>query len=571
MKNQLVAEIFYQIADLLEIQGDIPFKSRAYRRAAQIIETLDEDIENIARENKLRSIPGVGEGLAKKIKEIVETGKLEYFEKLKKEIPGSLATLISIPGVGPKKASVLYKNMGISTVKQLKEACEKGKLRDLDGFGEVTERNIIRGIKMLERASGRVLLSVAYDDGNKYLGYLRKIDEIRDVNLAGSLRRMKETIGDLDILASSNKPDEVMEYFVNYPDVKNVLLKGITKTSVVLDDGIQVDLRVVKPESYGAALQYFTGSKEHNVKLRGIAIRRGYKLSEYGVFKKETDKYVVGRNEKEVYNILGLPLIEPELRENRGEIEAGQKKQLPKLINYNDVKGDFHVHSKWSDGSDTIEDIAVFAKKQGLSFIGVADHSQSLRVAFGLSEENIVKKLKEIEKVNKKMSGFRVLSGTECDIKADGSLDYDDKILKKFDFVCAAVHSHFKMNRDEMTRRIIKAMENEYVNILAHPMCRLIGRREPIELDMEKVIDAARDTKTFLEINAFPDRLDLNDVYIRVAKERGASFAIGTDAHSLDHLRYIRFGVATARRGWLEKKDVLNTYSIKEIEKTLQL
>ncbi|MFW6121036.1 MAG: DNA polymerase/3'-5' exonuclease PolX [Petrotogales bacterium] len=567
MKNQLVAEIFYQIANLLEIQSDIPFKSRAYRRAAQLIETLDENIEKITEQDKLRSLPGIGEGLAKKIKEIVETGKLEYFERLKKEIPGSLTTLISIPGVGPKKASVLYKKLGISTIKQLREACEKGRLRDLDGFGEITERNIIRGIQMLEKASGRVLLSVAYEDGNKYLEYLRKMNEIRDVDLAGSLRRMKENIGDIDILASSHKPDEVMEFFVDYPDVKNILLKGSTKTSVVLDDGIQVDLRVVKPESYGAALQYFTGSKEHNVKLRGIAVRMGLKLSEYGVFKKNTDKYIVGRSEKEVYNRLGLPLIEPELRENRGEIEAGQKKQLPKLICYDDVKGDFHVHSTWSDGSDSVEDIAVFAKKQGFSFIGIADHSQSLKVAFGLSGDDVLKKIKEIDKVNEKMSGFRVFSGTECDIKPDGSLDYSNKILEKFDFVYAAIHSRFKMSKREMTQRVTRAMENEYVNILAHPTCRLIGRREPIEIDIEKIIDAARDTHTFLEINAFPDRLDMTDIHIRVAKEKNASFIIGTDAHSIDHLRYIRFGVATARRGWLEKKDVLNTYSIKEIEK----
>ena len=570
MKNQLVAEIFYQIADLLEIIGDIPFKSRAYRRAAQTIENLDENIENIVKEERVRNIPGVGEGLAKKIKEIVETGGLEYFEKLKKEIPGSLATLINIPGVGPKKASVLYKKLGISKVEELKKACEQGKLRDLDGFGEITERNIIRGIKMLEKTSGRILLNMAYEDGYKYLEYLKKNKKIIDVDLAGSLRRMKETIGDLDILASSKHPTEVMDHFVEYPDVKNVLLKGATKTSVVLDDGIQVDLRVVKPESYGAALQYFTGSKEHNVKLRGIAIRKGYKLSEYGVFKKDTDKYVVGKNEREVYNKLGLQYIEPELREDRGEIEAAKKKKLPKLVGYGDVKGDFHVHSNWSDGSDSIEDIAVFAKKQGLSFIGVADHSQSLKVAFGLSEQDVSKKLKEIDKINNRFTKFRVLAGTECDIKADGTLDYDYKILKKFDFVCAAVHIRFKMSKDEMTKRIVKAMENKYVNILSHPTCRLIGRREPVELDIEKIIDTAVDTGTFLEINSFPDRLDLNDVHIRMAKERKARFAIGTDAHSLEHLRYIRFGIATARRGWLEKKDVLNTYSIKDIEKRLK-
>jgi len=569
MKNRLVAEIFYQIADLLEIQGDIPFKLRAYRRAAQMIEGLDEDIENIVRKDKLTSLPGIGEGLAKKIKEIVETGGLEYFERLKKEVPGSLATLVSIPGVGPKKASVLFKKMGITTIEQLKKACEGGKLRDLEGFGEITERNIIRGIKMLEKSSGRVLLSIAYEDGNNYLDYLKKIHEIKDISIAGSLRRMKETIGDIDILASSNKADKVMAYFVVYPDVKEVLLKGSTKTSVLLDDGIQVDLRIVKPESYGAALQYFTGSKEHNVILRGIAIIKGLKLSEYGVFKKDTEEYVVGKNEKEVYNILDLPYIEPELRENKGEIEAAKTKGLPKLVDYSEVKGDFHVHSNWSDGSDSIEELAAFSKKQGFSFIGIADHSQSLKIAFGLSETNVEKKLKEIIKVNKKLSGFRVFSATECDIKTDGSLDYSNKILKKFDFVYAAVHSRFKMNMKEMTARILKAMENEYVHILAHPTCRIIGRREPIELDIEKVIDTARDTNTFLEINSFPDRLDLNDINIRLAKEKNITFVIGTDAHSIDHLRYIRFGIATARRGWLEKKDVLNTFSVKEIEKKI--
>ena len=569
MKNRLVAEIFYQIADLLEIQGDIPFKLRAYRRAAQMIEGLDEDIENIVRKDKLTSLPGIGEGLAKKIKEIVETGGLEYFERLKKEVPGSLATLVSIPGVGPKKASVLFKKMGITTIEQLKKACEGGKLRDLEGFGEITERNIIRGIKMLEKSSGRVLLSIAYEDGNNYLDYLKKIHEIKDISIAGSLRRMKETIGDIDILASSNKADKVMAYFVVYPDVKEVLLKGSTKTSVLLDDGIQVDLRIVKPESYGAALQYFTGSKEHNVILRGIAIIKGLKLSEYGVFKKDTEEYVVGKNEKEVYNILDLPYIEPELRENKGEIEAAKTKGLPKLVDYSEIKGDFHVHSNWSDGSDSIEELAAFSKKQGFSFIGIADHSQSLKIAFGLSETNVEKKLKEIIKVNKKLSGFRVFSATECDIKTDGSLDYSNKILKKFDFVYAAVHSRFKMNMKEMTARILKAMENEYVHILAHPTCRIIGRREPIELDIEKVIDTARDTNTFLEINSFPDRLDLNDINIRLAKEKNITFVIGTDAHSIDHLRYIRFGIATARRGWLEKKDVLNTFSVKEIEKKI--
>ena len=447
MKNRLVVEIFYQIAGLLEIHGDMPFKVRAYRKAAQVIETLNEDIEHIVKENKLRLIPGVGEALAKKITEIVETGRLNYFEQLKKEIPDSLIALMNIPSVGPKKAAILYKKMGIANIQQLKEACEQEKLRDLEGFGEITERNIIRGIHMLEKAHGRFLLGIAYENGNAYLAYLRKLDEIQDINLAGSLRRMKETVGDLDILVSSDKSDVVMQFFVDYPYVKDVLLQGSTKTSVVLDDGIQVDLRVVKPESYGAALQYFTGSKEHNVKLRSIAIRKGLKLSEYGVFKKKTGEYIVGRSEKEVYAALGLPFIEPELREDRGEIEFAQKYQLPKLIDYSDVRGDLHVHSNWSDGSSSIEEIVSVSKRKGYSFIGIADHSQSLKVAAGLSEEKVSKKIKEIEAINKKIIGIKVFAGTECDIRADGSLDYSDKILEKFDYVCAAIHSRFKMDK----------------------------------------------------------------------------------------------------------------------------
>ena len=571
MKNKVVSDIFYQIADLLDIINDIPFKSRAYRKAAQTIESLDDDIEKFVKEGNLLSIQGIGVGLAKKIEEITKTGKLKYYEKLKKEIPNSLISLINIPGVGPKKTSFLYRNLGITNIDQLKEVCKNGKLRDLNGFGEITERNILRGIQMLKKASGRVLLNIAYKDGKNYLNYLSEYDEIFDIDLAGSLRRMKETIGDIDILASSKNPIKVMDYFINYHDVKNVLLKGITKTSIILNDNIQVDLRVVKPESYGAALQYFTGSKEHNVKLRSIAIKKGLKLSEYGVFNKKTNKYLVGRREKDVYHALGLAFIEPELRENKGEIEIAQEGQLPTLIDHESIKGDFHIHSNWSDGSDSIEDISTFAEEKGFSFVGIADHSQSLKIASGLSEEKIVKKLKEIERINNRLSHFRIFSGTECDIKSDGSMDYHNRILKKFDFVVAAIHTGFKMRRSEMTQRVIKAMENKYIRILAHPTCRIIGRRDPIELDIEKIFEAARETNTFLEINAFPDRLDLNDDHVRIAKERKAKFVIGTDAHNLEHMKYIKFGISTARRGWLEKNDVLNTYSIKKIEKILEI
>ncbi len=571
MKNKFVADILYEIADLLDIKGEIFFKTRAYRMAAQTIEVLDEDIEDVTKENRLQSIPGVGEALAKKIREIVETGRLEFLEKLKKEIPGGLLQLLGIPGLGPKKVSALYNNLNITNVEKLKKACEQGKLRDLEGFGEITERNILRGIQLKEKTSGRVLLNVAYIDGNNYIEYLWKYKKIEKVSIAGSLRRMKETIGDLDILASSKYPDDVMDYFVKYPDVQRILLQGSTKTSILLNDDLQVDLRVVPSESFGAALQYFTGSKEHNVKMRSLAIKKGYKLNEYGLFNKETEKYVVGKDEKQVYSKLGLDYIEPELRENQSEIEAAANNKLPKLVKPSEIKGDFHVHSVWSDGFETIENIAKHAQKLDYEYVCIADHSESLKVAQGLSQERVKKKIDEIKKINKKLKDFRVLCGTECDIKPDGSLDYPDSVLKMFDFVGIGIHTTFKMNREEITKRVVRGMENKHADFLAHPTCRIIGRREPFDLDVEKIFDAAVETDTYMEINSFPDRLDLKDIHIKQAKEKRVKFIIGTDAHNLDHMHFMQFGVATARRGWLEKNDILNTYSLKEIEKTLRL
>jgi DNA polymerase (family 10) len=567
MKNKLVADIFYQIADLLDVNGEIFFKTRAYRKAAQTIETLDEDIEIVSKEKRLQSIPGIGESLAKKIREIVETDGLEYFEKLKKEMPEGVIDLLEILGLGPKKVSALYRNLSISNISDLKEACNKGKLRNLEGFGEITERNILRGITLREKTSGRVLLNVAYEYGNNYLEYLRKCKKIEKISIAGSLRRMKETIGDLDILASSDAPDEVMDHFVKYRDVQRVLLKGSTKTSVLLNDDLQVDLRVVEEKNFGAALQYFTGSKEHNVKMRSIAIKKNLKLNEYGLFDKKTGEYIVGRTEKEIYNKLDLAYVEPELRENRGEIETALKGELPDIVKYSDIKGDLHVHSRWSDGADSIEDIATKAQILGYEYVGIADHSQSLKIARGLTGKRIDKKIKEIDSLNKKLSDFRILCGTECDIKSDGSLDYDNRILKKFDFVGIGIHTSFKMNKKEATERIIKGMENKHVDFLAHPTCRIIGRREPFELDMRKIFDAAVETDTYLEINSFPDRLDLNDANAKFAKERRVKFVIGTDSHNVKNLPFVRFGIATARRGWLNKNDILNTNSLKNLEK----
>jgi len=571
MKNQLVSDILYQIADLLDLKGEIFFKTRAYRQAAQTIEVLDEDIELVSKENRLQDIPGIGEALAKKIKEIVETGKLEYFEKLKKEIPEELLKMLDISGLGPKRVAALYNNLKIKTIDELRRACIDGKLRNLEGFGELLEQNILRGIQVMESTSGRALLHIAYEDGENYLSYLKKNNKIKRLSVAGSLRRRKETIGDIDILASSDSPDKVMDYFVKYKEVQRVLLKGSTKTSVVLKDNLQIDIRVVKDESFGAALQYFTGSKEHNVKMRSIAIKKGFKLNEYGLFDKKSDRYIVGKNEEEIYKKLDLDYIEPEMRENRGEIELASNGKLPKLISYNEIKGDLHVHSNYSDGLESIDSIARHCKKIGYGYVGISDHSQSLKVAHGLSEERIVKKIDEIKNINKKIPNFRVLCGTECDIKPDGSLDYSDKTLKIFDFVCAAIHSSFKMSLKDATNRIVKAMENSFVDCIAHPTCRLMGRREPFELDMEKIFDIAKETNTYLEINSFPDRLDLNDLNVKQAKDKGVKFVINTDAHNLHHLSFIKFGIATARRGWLEKKDVINTKPLKEIEKILGL
>ena len=569
MKNQFVAEVLYKIADLLDLKGEIFFKTRAYRMAAQKIEVMEEDIVTVVKEQRLEIIPGIGEALAKKITELVETGKLDYFERLKKEIPEGLIDLLGIPGLGPKKVAALYQRLGITTMSELRDACLKGKLRDLEGFGEVTEQNLLRGIQLREKTSGRALLNVAYADGYSYYEYLKHCDKIDQISLAGSLRRMKETIGDVDILASSDYPDEVMAYFVKYEDVQEVLLQGSTKTSVLLQDNLQVDLRVVPKESYGAALQYFTGSKEHNVAMRSLAIKNGFKLNEYGLFDKESEKNRGGRTEEEIYTLLGLQYIPPELRENRGEITVAQNKKLPKLVDYDMIQGDFHVHSNWSDGRDSIETIALYAKRLRYSFVGITDHSQGLKIANGLSEERVKKKIKEIQQLNKKIKGIQILCGTECDIKPNGSLDYPDRVLEMFDFVYIGIHSSFKMSKMDMTRRIVQGMQNEYVDILAHPTGRIIGRRDPYEVDIEKILETAQENNVFLEINSFPDRLDLNDVHCKLAKDRGLQCVLGTDAHNIAHLPFMRFGVSTARRGWLEPQDVLNTSSLKKIHKIL--
>jgi DNA polymerase (family 10) len=569
MKNKMVADTLYLIADLLDLKGEVFFKTRAYRMAAQTIEAMDEDVETFLKQGTLESIPGIGEALAKKITELLTTGKLKYLEDLKKEVPTGLVDLLSIPGLGPKKVAAMYSKLGITTLKELQEAAAAGKLRGLFGFGETTEKNILRGIQLLEKTSGRVLLDRAYMDGMEYITYLKTCKQIQNIDIAGSLRRMKETIGDIDILVSSKDPDSVMDCFVAFPMVERVLAKGSTKTSVLLNDNLQVDLRVVEEKSYGAALQYFTGSKDHNVTLRSLAIKKGFKLNEYGLFDKDTERFIVGKTEADIYKKIGFPYIEPELRENRGEFEAARNNQLPQLVGYDDILGDLHVHSEWSDGTDSMDRIVQAAQKRRYRYIGIADHSQSLTIANGLSEARVAKKLAEIKKLQKQFPKITILAGTECDIKTDGTLDYSNKILKKFDYVIIGIHTAFKMEKSAMTKRIMSALENEHVDILAHPTGRLLGRRDAYEVDVDDIIDAAKRTGTRLEINAVPERLDLDDVHAKQAKDHGVQLTIGTDSHNIQHFDFMRFGIATARRGWLEKKDILNTLPPKNVLKAL--
>ena len=568
MKNKDVAELLEKIANLLDIQGASFFKSRAYRLAAQTIMDLEENIETLVNEQRLGEMPGIGKALEQKITEYVTTGSLSYYTDLTKETPEELLTFLSIHGLGPKKVATLYHELHITTLEELRLASEEGKLRDLEGFGEITEKKILRGIQLRAKAAGRSLLHHAHEHGTALLSYLQENHAVGQISIAGSLRRRKETIGDIDILVSSADADPVMEYFVSYPEVKQVLLQGRTKTSVRLKDDVQVDLRIVEPKSYGAALQYFTGSKEHNVALRSLAIKLGYKLNEYGVFDKHTKEYVSGADEQEVYQTLHLPYIPPELRENRGEIAAAQQNKLPTLITRNDIKGDLHVHSHWSDGVNPIETLVHRAKQLGYSYIGITDHSRSLTIAHGLDTESVILKKKEIQSLNQDAS-VHVLCGTECDILKDGSLDYDDETLSLFDFVGIGIHSKFKMSKQEATERIIHGMQHPMVTFLAHPTCRIIGHRPAFNLDIEAIFETAVDTKTYMEINSYPDRLDLKDIYVKRGKDLGVQFVIGTDSHEEDQLKYIDYGIAVARRGWLEATDCLNTKSLAELQKTI--
>jgi DNA polymerase (family 10) len=573
MKNKEIAQIFWEIASLLSLKNENPFRIRAYEKAAQVIESLPQPIEEIYEEGKLQTLPGIGSGMVEKISEYLSTGSLKYLEDLRKEIPVGLLEIMSIPGMGPKKAKLVYDKLHITSIAELEKAAKEGKLRHLEGFGEKTEQNILRGIQLKQQVKGRVLLFEGLRVANSIVGELKKLDEVVQISPAGSIRRKKETIGDIDILVTvkRGKEQKVMDRFTHLPIVEEVLASGVTKSSIITEEGIQVDLRVVDPNQYGAALQYFTGSKEHNIALRELANKKKLTISEYGVFKVgEKEKPIAGKTEEEVYRVLGLDYIPPELRENRGEIEAAAEHKLPKLVKEEDILGDTHIHSKYSDGGNSITEIIEKARQMKLSWVIICDHSQSLKVAGGVSVKDLYKKIEEINKMKIAVKDVRVLCGMEVDILPDGRLDYPDEVLKDLDFVIAAVHTGFKQSEEQMTNRVMKAMENKYVHALSHPSGRLIGKRDPYAINMDKILKKAAEMGVWLEINAFPERLDLNDIYSKKAKEMGILLAIGTDAHNLTQMEYLYQGVYVAQRAWLEKKDVINTYPYEELLKLLK-
>lgn len=568
MKNSRIAEFLYEIADLLDLKG-VQFKPRAYRRAAQNIDTLSKDIETYYEKGKLQEIPGVGESIATKVEEIIETGKLEYLEDLRQEFPDGLRQLMDIQGLGPKTLLKLNKELDISSLEELKKAANNNKIRELEGFGKKSEQNIIDNIKLYEKFQGRHLLGDILPIAESMEKTLKELDEVIKVRVAGSIRRMKETIGDVDILVISKDPGKVMDFFVNMEEVKKVVSKGNTRSTIIAENNLQVDLRVVDEGSFGSALQYFTGSKEHNIQVRQIALDKNYKLSEYGLMDKKENKKIAGEKEKEIYTELGLKYIVPELRENRGEIDAALNNNLPNLVELDDIKGDLHVHTKWSEGSHAIEEMVDMAQELGYKYLALCDHAKTLQIAQGLDDEELESQIKKIDELNENYDDFVILKGIEANIDSGGNLDVKPDLLEQLDFVVASIHSGFKQPKEKMTERIIRAIENEHVNAIGHPTGRILNKRESYDLDLAKIFDKAVEYEVFMEINSFPERLDLSDINCKTAKEHEVQFVINTDSHSRDHMRYMKLGVATARRGWLEKSDIMNCLSLKELRKKI--
>jgi DNA polymerase (family 10) len=562
MKNQKLAKIFYEIADFLEMEG-VAFKPYAFQKAAVTLENLEEDVATLYKKGgreALEDIPGVGKGIAERIEEYLKTGKIKDYERLKKKTPVKMEELTQVEGMGPKKVKVLYQKLGIRNLKDLEKAAKAYKIAPLFGFGEKTEKNILERIQFLKRSKGRFLLGEIMPNVKEVYERLKNLKEVEEISTAGSLRRMKETIGDVDFLVISKNPQRVMDFFVSLPGIIKIWGRGSTKASVRMEEGFDMDIRVVPKKSYGSALQYFTGSKEHNIVLRKIAIDKGLKLNEYGLFRGK--KMIAGRKEEGIYKALGLSWMPPEIRENQGEIEASLKGTLPKIIGYDDIRGDLHCHSNWDGGANSIEDMAKAAQDMDYEYLGISDHTKFLRIEHGLNEKQLAQQRKEIDRLNSKFeirnSKFRILQGCEANIMTDGSIDIKDEALVKLDYVIAGIHSQFKMEKSQMTERMIKAMKNPNVDIISHPTGRLIQRRDEYQIDLDKIFRVAKETGTILEINSFPERLDLNDQNIRRAKEMGVTMIINTDSHHRDQLRHIEFGIAQARRGWAEKEDIIN-------------
>ncbi|MFO0813022.1 MAG: DNA polymerase/3'-5' exonuclease PolX [Gemmatales bacterium] len=552
-----VARILDDCGTLLALKGENDFRCRAYHNACRAIEQYEGDFVGKAQRGELEHIPGIGDTLKTKIHEIVTTGKLEFLEKLKKEIPAGLVEMLKIAGLGPKKIAVLHQDLNITTVAELQKACEAGTIASLKGFGEKTQAKILEGIAFLDKVGHRFLIDAAERVGVQLLELVRGVSGVQRSELCGSLRRRKETVADLDVLVSARNPAAVMTAFVKAPDVIQVLVHGDTKSSVILQGGIQADLRVVADESFAFALHYFTGSKEHNIAMRQRAIDQGLRLNEYAL--EGSKKKLKAHTEEDLFAHLGLEYIPPELRENTGEIAAAEAKKLPELIEYDDLVGTLHCHTIASDGAHTLEEMALAARALGLKYLGIGDHSQSFKLANGLSPERIRQQWKQIDTLNAKFQGFQLLKGTECDILPDGTLDYPDKMLAAFDYVVASVHTHFTLSREQQTERIIRAMRHPSVDILGHATGRLLLRREGYPLDLDTVMKVAAETGTVIEINAHPARLDLDWLHVKQAKALGVKFAINPDAHAIDEIALLKYGIDVARRGWLTKDDVINT------------
>ncbi len=569
MNNSEIAAVFTDIAELLEIKGDNPFKIRAYQRAARTIEHLPREMQAMLDDgDDLTAIAGIGQAIAKKITELITTGKLAFYEELKADFPPGITDLLEIPGIGPRTAKKLS-DMGITTIDDLEKAAGDGSLEQIGGLGTKTAATILHRIETLRSKDTRIPIGQALPVVEEVLSELEKLPGVKNLTPAGSLRRFRETVGDIDLMGTADNPVQVIEAFVKLPQVKEVLAAGPTKASVIVSGELQVDLRIVEHDSFGSLLQYFTGSKQHNILLRSRAQRRGLKLSEYGITDAAAGKLEKFGSEQDFYRRLGMQYIPPELREGGQEIELAERGDVPELIRQEDIKGDLHVHTNWSDGHNTLEDMADAARRRGYGYLAVTDHSGGLGVAHGLSAERLQKQIEEIRAFNKRSGDIRLLAGTEVDIKADGSLAMPDEVLAGLDIVVAAIHAGMNQPQEQITARFLSALENPHVDIIAHPTCRLIGTREPVAVDLEAVYKAALKYNKALEINAMPSRLDLGSVHVYRARELGVKLTLGTDAHYCGHLDFMRYGVGVARRGWCRPQDILNTRTLADVLKFL--